>query len=371
MKTILPRQLFQEALTAVATLAGGRTTRPVLSCVKLVAHDDVIELMGTDGEATLHLSVPPLSLEREGAAVIPADRLLSIVRSLPDVELKLETAESTCTIRGEGSEFKIYTMSVEDFPPTPEFDGDPDLTIDGALLRRMIGMTIYAAARETSRYAINGVLWEKRGDHLFAVATDGRRLARAGAALRDSDSADFEVIVPAKALGVFEKVFTHPSANDWVVEVKVAPNQVMLRGGGRLLSTVLVEGHFPQYDKVIPANNTRTAKVDRDLLAAAVKRAALLTTEESRAVRLSFGGSGLVITSQSPEQGEARVEVPLDFDGDPMEIGFNPAFLGDALKAMDYETVQLELEDHNLPGVLYGESKDEFLYVLMPVSLGT
>lgn len=371
MKAILPRQDFQEALNAIATLTSGRTTRPILSCVKLTAGKDRLELCGTDGEAGLRLSVPLLSVGKGGESVVRAERLFSIVRELDDVELALESDERHLTIRGEGSEFHIFTMDPADFPPLPEFEDEPDLTVRGDDLRRMISMTIYAAARETSRYAINGILWEKKSKHLFVVATDGRRLARAGGDLETIGSGgDFDIIVPSKAMSVFEKVFTGERDNpDWAVEIKVMPNQVLLRSGERVLSTILVEGTFPNYMDVIPREHNRLARVAREVLFTAVKRAALLTTEDSRAVKLAFEAERLIITSQAIEQGDARVEIPIHYEGEPLAIGFNPAFLIDALRVMPYEEAYLDLHESFRPGVLRCEDRNEFLYVVMPVSL--
>ncbi|MBI5863460.1 MAG: DNA polymerase III subunit beta [Planctomycetes bacterium] len=370
MKTVLPRQEFQDALTAMATLTSGRTTKPILSCVKLVASKKRVELSATDGEAALHLGVACISTPKEGQAVIPADGLLSIVRELTDAEVSIETDGRHCTIRGEGSEFRIFVMDAADFPPVPEFDGEADLVVDGIELRRMISMTLYAAARETSRYAINGVLWEKQGKRLYLVATDGRRLARAGGEIRATGSNDFEAIVPARALGVFEKVFTPVRGeDDWHVDVKILPNQVLLRSGDRVLSTVLVEGHFPKYQDVIPKNNDKRASMRRDELLAAVRRAATVTTEESRAIKLAFSTKELVITSQSAEQGDARVQLPIQYEGTTVEIGFNPHFIADCLRAVPFDTVFVELQESFRPGIICGEDKNDFLYVVMPVSL--
>ena len=370
MKTVLPRVDFLDALQAASGLTGGRTTKPILSCVRLEAANDAIEVSATDGEAALRLSVPALTVDAPGVTVVPADRLLSIVRELPDVEISLEIIERHCVIRGAGASFRIFVMNPTDFPPTPGFDDDPDLVIPGNELRRMIHLTLYSAARETSRYAINGVLWEKQGKRLFMIATDGRRLARAGGAVKKSASGDFSAIVPAKALGVLEKVFVPRSSDeDWTVEVKVLPNQVILRSGDRVLSTVLVEGHFPKYQDVIPKGFDKQAKIGRDELLGGVRQAALLTTEDSRAVKLHFDAEHLVITSQSPEQGDARVELPIEYEGEPIEIGFNPAFLVDVLKVVSLDDVLIQMQEDTRPGVLCGQDRNDFLYVVMPVSL--
>lgn len=369
MKAILPRQELLEALQACSTLTSGRTTKPVLSHVKLDVRKDALELSATDGEAALRMGVTVLKVEKPGVAVVPADRLLGIVREMSDVEIAIEAGERDFVISEQSSKFRIYSMSAADFAPVPDFDDEADLVLNGAELRRMISLTLFAAARETSRYAINGVLWEKNGKRLYQVATDGRRLARTGGSIAEANSGDFEAIVPAKALSVFEKVFGGHRGEDWSVEIRVLPNQILMRSGDRVLSTVLVEGHFPKYDDVIPKNNELLVRVGREELLGAVRRAALLTTEESRAVKFALGDDGLVITAQSAEQGDARVQIPVAYDGPEFQIGFNPTFLVDALRAISMEEVYIELQEPTRPGVLRGEDREAFLYVVMPVAL--
>jgi DNA polymerase-3 subunit beta len=370
MQVTLPRQELQEALAAAVTLASSRTPKPILNCVCLAVDGEAVRLSSTDGEAGLRLGVDALTVKRPGTMVVPAERLLGIVRELPDVEVKLEASEGRAQISGQNSQFRIVAAPPEDFPPVAGFEGDADFVMDGRLLRRMIGLTLYAAAKETSRFAINGVLWEKQGKRLFMVATDGRRLARAGGALRESRSGDFEAIVPARALGVLEKVFVPPRDDDeWLVEVKLTPNQILLRSGDRVLSSTLVEGHFPKYQDVIPKSHDKRVRASREELLGAVRRAALLTTEESRSVRLSFQKDRLIVTSQAPDQGDARVEMAISYDGEPIEIGFNPTFLADALRVLPFEEIFIEMQESFRPGVVSGEDKAEFLYVVMPVSV--
>lgn len=370
MKARLPRHELLEALQAITLLTAGRTTRPILNCVKLELDKDVLELSATDGETALHLSVPALTMEKRGSTVVNADRFTQIVRDFPDVEIMVRVDERHCVISGEGSEFKIFVQSIDDFPPIPTFQDEADLVIDGRELTRMIALTIYAAARETSRYAINGILWQKTGKSLFLVATDGRRLARAGGKWIEASSGDFQIIVPAKALSVFERVFAPGKGNeDRAVNVKVLPNQLLLRFGGKVLATALVDGHFPKYDEVIPRDQGSRVELDRGEFHGAIRRAALLTTEDSRAVRLSFGPEKVTISSQAPEQGEARIEMPVQSSTAELDIGFNPAFLSDALKVLPYDRVTLELSESFKPGILCGPDKEDFLYVIMPVTL--
>lgn len=173
-------------------------------------------------------------------------------------------------------------------------------------------------------------------------------------------------------MSVFERVFTPTrDESDWNVDIRVMPNQIILRAGDRVLSSVLVQGSFPKYDDVVPKEHSKRAHIDRELLFGAVKRAALLTTEESRAVKLAFERESLVITSQAPEQGDARVEIPISYEGEPLTIGFNPAFLNDALRVVPFDEVLLDLHEAFRPGMLRGEEKSDFIYVIMPVSLSS
>lgn len=298
MKTRLPRQEFLDALSAVAAITGGRTTKPILGCTRIATEGELIELSATDGEAALRLRVGSFAVDQPGEVVVPADRLLGIIRELPDAEIRLEADEKYCTVRGEGSEFRIFVFPAADFPAVPAFAEEADFTIDGGQLWRMISQTIYAAARETGRYAINGVLWQKRGRRLFLVATDGRRLARAGGGVGTAAGGDFEAIVPTKALHAFERVFTPGKERaEWSVDVKLMPSQILLRSDDRLLATALVEGNFPKYEEVIPGDADKLARVSRLELYGAIRRAALLTSDEARAVKLAFDRGQVVITA--------------------------------------------------------------------------
>lgn len=372
MKLRVPRQEFQDVLQAMALVAGGRTTNPIFECVKMSSEGERLIVEATDGEVQLRASLETISIDSPGTIVVPADRLLGIVKELDDLELALDADDRSCRVLAQGSEFKIYVRNAADFPPMATMGEEADLVVDGAELKRMIGLTHYAAARETTRYAINGVLWEKRGDQHFMVATDGRRLARAGGTLLSSSSGDFELIIPSKALGVFDRVFQarRDDSEPFEITARVMPNQLMLRSGTREVVTALVEGSFPKYQDVIPKDSDKLVKLSRPEFHGAIRRAALLTTEDSRAVRLQFSDGQLVISANSPEQGEARLEVPVEQEGEgAIEIGFNPAFITDVLRAVPDEVIRLELKESFSPGVLSGDDKQQFLYVLMPVAL--
>jgi len=388
MKVICDRVALLDAVNLVAGVAATRTPRPQLTCVKIGATSDgELHLSATDAEISISLVLTKVDVQKEGEALVPADKLRQII-SAEDNEptLTIETEGDVCHIRGADAHFTLHGYPPGDFPPVPTFEaivsgaggshpaksvfsppaGDLDL---------LITRTLFAAARENSRYAINGVLLKRDGKFMEMVATDGRRLALGRTAVRADDAPESPVscIIPSKALSTLQKLIDNP---DDAVKIAIADNQAVFSLGGEddavrvTLSSNLVEGSFPPYDEVIPSDLDIKVSFDRDVLASAVRRAALLTNEESRGVRLAFRGADkqLELSSRAPEMGEAQITIDLaEYQGNDIEIGFNPGFITDALKVIDDPQVILELKAQNKPGLI--RSGSEFLYVVMPVSL--
>jgi DNA polymerase-3 subunit beta len=366
MKVICNRGALLEALIVAGNVVQARTPKPVLQCVKVTAADDRLTLAATDLEVAIRFIDTQVQIDQAGETLLPADKLRDIVRESVDDTLSIEVAGDNANIRGHDSHFKIFTQKAADFPPIPDFEGEPDFELPGGQLKHLIGQTLFAAARESTRYAFNGVLLVAKAKKISLISTDGRRLAMAkGDLSSDKLPKDgVKAIVPAKALTLLDKLITDAEEP---VAVKVRENQVIFRTPSATLTSNLVEGQFPPYEDVIPKD------VDKKMIAStadflsAIRRSALLTTEESRGVRLQFNKKGLVLTSRSPESGEATVNFPCKFEGADIEIGFNPTFVVDALKVVDSDEVSLELTAPNRPGLLKGGPN--FLYVIMPVSL--
>jgi len=365
MKVICDRGTLVDLLNLVGGVIVTRTPKPVLTCVKVTASGTNMTLVATDMEGSVTVSTEKVEVQEEGEALIPADKFSQIVRESIDPTVTLEVNKEEANITGQDSRFKIFCHRVADFPPIPEFKGDADFEINAGLLHRLIRQTIYATARENSRYAINGVLVERDGNKLHVVATDGRRLSMARGSCKSSQSDSRSAIIPTKALNLLLRLFENEEAS---VKVKVADNQIIFVGDDAVLSSNLVEGNFPPYKDVVPKDGDKKAAISTDVLASATRRAALLTNEESKGVRLAFSSDGLVITSRAPEMGEAEINVELKkYDGDEVEIGFNPTFILDALKVVDTDEVTMEFKAANKPGVL--RTGPDFLYVIMPVNL--
>ena len=366
MKVICNRGALLEALTVCGNVVASRTPKPVLQCVKLTAADDRLTVAATDLEVAIRYSDSQVQVEQQGETLVPADKLRDIVRECVDDTLSIEVANDTANIRGQDSHFKIFTQRAADFPPVPDFEGEASLEVVGGLLKQLVAQTLFAAAKESTRYAFNGVLFTAKGKKVSLVSTDGRRLAMAkGDLISDKLGKDGgKAIVPAKALNLLDKLIDDPEET---IAVQIRENQVIFHSPSATLTSNLVEGQFPPYEDVIPKDcDKKMTAATADFLSA-IRRAALLTTEDSKGVRLQFSKKGLVLTSRSPESGEATINFPCKYEGADVEIGFNPNFVTDALKVVDSDEISLELTAPNRPGLL--KAGPNFLYVIMPVNL--
>ena len=368
MKVIAQTSALQEALALAGSIVATRTPKPVLQCVKLIAEKEedtsVLTLLATDLEAGCRYRMTAVQVEEPGEALVPADRLGGIVRESAEEEsLAIETETEAVHGRGSGSHFKIYGYDPGEYPAVADFEGEGDFTVPAEAAGEMIARTLFAAAKAHSHYAMSGVLWEAVGKKLQLVATDGHRLAQAKGSLAKAAARDVTAIVPAKLMGLIQRVAT----GEEVLSVKVEENQVLVRTAQAVLISSLVQGNFPKYSDVIPQQCEHKAKLRTGDLEHSVRLAALLTNEESRGVRLSFQPKQVVLSSRAPEAGEAEVTCPATFEGTAMDMAFNPAFLIDALRVIDTDEITFEMNAPLKPAVI--RSGADFLYVVMPVEL--
>jgi DNA polymerase-3 subunit beta len=324
-------------------------------------------VFATDLEAGINILVSEVQVKEAGDIVIPADRLAAIVRESADEVLLLDAKEGTCEIRGADSQFTMYGQEADQYPAVPTFEGAADVEIALGALQAGIVQSLFATAKESTRYALNGVLWEISGKKLSLVATDGRRLARCRVNLASAPGkgATGKMIVPAKTMSLLEKL---AGSDKDIVRIKLINNQVVIGCGGVVISSNLVEGSFPKYEDIIPTDYDKKLRLPTEAVLSAVRRAALLTTEESRGIKVSIEKGVMVFSGRAPETGDARVEMAVDYNGEPIEIGFNPQFLVDVLRVIKAEEFDLELGQADRPGLI--KSGANFLYVLMPINLG-
>ena len=368
MKVICNRGALLEALSVTGSVVASRTPKPVLQCVKVSAADDRLTLAATDLEVAIRYSDGQVEIKEPGETLVPADKFRDIVRESVDDTLAIELDKDQLSIKGQDSHFKIYTQPASEFPPVPDFEGAADFEIVGGHLKQLINQTLFAAAKESTRYAFNGVLIvANKNKKISLVSTDGRRLAKADGELVSTGKLDKDgakAIVPTKALQLIDKLIDDPEE---AVGVQMRENQVIFHTSSATLTSNLVEGQFPPYEDVIPKEADKRMVAGTADFLSAIRRAALLTTEESKGVRLAFGKKGLVLTSRSPEAGEATINFACKFEGADVEIGFNPQFMTDALRVVDSDEIELELSAPNRPGLIKGGAN--FLYVIMPVNL--
>lgn len=363
MKLSINRSELADALTIAGSVVPVRTPKPVLQCILLDAHKDFVLVCATDLEIGVRCSVSQVQVDKPGSALLAADKIQQIVRESSDDIITLELTDSICHIRGHDAHFQIFAQDAKSFPPIAEAETDFDFEVEPAVLRDLSDWTIFAAARENTRYAINGVLWEKKGDKLTLVATDGRRLSKAVGEIKNA-KADRTAIVPTKGMQLFGRVLSEAGGP---VGIKITPSQIMLKSSRALVTASLLEGHFPRYQDVIPEDCDKKVMFDAQELLSAVRRAALLTNEESKGVRLAFRRGKLTLSSRAADQGEAVVELPAEYKGADVDIGFNPLFLTDVLRVVAQSPVSFEFKEANRPGMVRsGENK---LYVVMPVNL--
>ena len=365
MKVIAQTHALAEALSLIGSIVAGRTPKPVLQCVKLIAAEGRLTLLATDLEVGCRYSLPQVEIQQEGEALVPAERLAAIVRESLEDTLTISVEKETCTITGSGSRFAVYGYDPAEFPPVADFTDAPDAEVASDVLTGMITRTLFATAKEHSRYAISGVLWEVVDKKLQLVATDGRRLALCKGALAAPAARQASAIVPTKLMSLIQRV---AGGTEQALAVRIGETQILVRSASAVLVGNLAQGNFPKYGDVIPRECNRKATLNTGMFLHRIRQAALLTNEESKGVRLNFQGQTLTLTSRAPETGEAEITLTVEFEGEPIEIGFNPAYLVDALKVVSNETVAFEFTAPNRPGLL--RSGTDFLYVLMPVDLG-
>jgi len=368
MKANFNRAALAEALGLLTSVVPSRTPKPILRCVQITAGEKDVRICATDLEVGINCLVSEVQVEQAGEVVVPADRLAAIVRESVDEVLALEAAEGTCEIRGADSHFTVYGQEPGQYPTVPDFDGDADIEVGLDNLQAGIEQCLFATAKESTRYAINGVLWEIKGKKLLLVATDGRRLARSRVGLAkapDKQAETVKIIVPGKTMALLEKVGSHDKDT---VAVKLVDNQILISCANVVISSNLVEGNFPKYEDIIPADYDKKLTLSTEAALSAVRRSALLTSEESRGIKLAIEKDSLVFSGRAPEAGDAQVNMPIDYKAEPIEIGFSPQFLVDVLRVIKTPEFELELGQPDRPGLI--KSGADFLYVLMPINLG-
>lgn len=368
MKFSVAKEQLLSGLQSVQNVVSTRTTLPVLSNVLIHAGENRLDLTATDLDVTISCTVEA-SVQKTGATTIPVKRLFSIVRELGANEVDVEVDEkSGFRIRAGSSYYRINGLAAEEFPPLPKFAECRTLSVPQEKLRNMLRRTGFAVSTDETRYVLNGIFFSLREHKITLVATDGRRLALTDEEAEVSEQNQVDFIVPTKAINELTRLL-QPTGQ---VQIQVSENQASFRlqpeaGYPLLLVTKLVEGNYPDYRRVIPGEAEERIPLLREELLQALRRAEIMTSDKSNSVKLTFTKNNLAITANTPEVGEARESLAINYKGKDLAVAFNPTYLMDPLKALDQDEVFLELTDDLSPGVV--RVNGPFTYVIMPMRL--
>jgi DNA polymerase-3 subunit beta len=368
MKVVCDRAMLNEAFQIAQSVVNPRSPKPALQCVKIEADKKQMRLLATDLEVGTRVVLSEgLEISEPGEILLPADKVGAILKELSSDKISITVSERTAVLETSDSNFKIMGDDPADFPTVPDFGKDGATEVESDKLVNMIHRTVFATAREAARYALNGVLWEIRGKEIRLVATDGHRLAVAKGQCKGAKSAgQVSAIVPTKAVNLIERSIDDAET----VEIQIGEKDLLVRAGNRVVYSRLVDGHFPKYEDVVPKDSDKKVELKTAEFLSAVRRAALLTNEESRGVKFTFSRTEAVLSSRAPEMGEARTTVPAAMTGgdeETFEIAFNPFFVIDVLKVIESETFTLQLKSANKPGLIReGTTYD---HVIMPVNI--
>src|SRR5436190_7243016 len=365
--TIAKEQLLN-GLNAVQNVVSSRTTLPILSNVLLRAEGNRLELVATDLDVTVAGGVEA-KVQKPGATTMPVKRLVGIVRELTTPEIEMETDDKNVTsIRSGSSFFKIRGLGAEEFPPLPMFKEDKRVTLPQEKIRGMLKKTSFAISMDESRYVLNGIFLSLKEHKLTMVATDGRRLALVDEDVDVSEKSQGEFIIPAKAVNELNRLLQEKGELFITyTDNRAAFNLKDDKGSSIRLITKLIEGSYPNYRQVIPNETKERVPLAREEFLHALKRAEIMTSDKQNSVKLSFSKNNLAITANTPDIGEARESLAINYKGKELSIAFNPGFLIDPLNALPNDEVYLELIDELSPGVL--KVQGPFLYVVMPMRL--
>jgi DNA polymerase-3 subunit beta len=365
--TIAKDQLIV-GLQSVQNVVSARTTLPILSNVLLRAEGARLEFTATDLDVTVSSGVEA-NVKKAGASTVPVKRLFGIVRELGGTEIELEVDDKhICSVRCGSSFYKIHGLSADEFPPLPKFKEDKKVVLPQETLKSMLRKTSYGISTDEARYVLNGIFISLKDHKLTMVATDGRRLALVDEEVDISEKSQGEFIVPAKAVNELNRLLQDKGE----VEIKYAENQAAFtlkdeKGSGVLIVTKLIEGNYPNYRQVIPGETKERVALGREEFLHALRRAEIMTSDKANSVKLAFGKNNLTITANSPEVGEAKESLAINYKGKEMAVAFNPKYLIDPLNALTEDEVFMELIDELSPGVL--KINGPFLYVVMPMRL--
>ena len=346
-----------------------KNTIPILANVLMEAKGDHVSFLATDLEVGLR-SKCAATVTKPGSLTLPAKKFFEIVKSLPETDIRIAEDKGGVKIAADRFDSRLQTLPREDFPTLPEAGGTPTASLERSAVKEMVAKTQFAITGEDTRYFLNGALFVLKPDEMSLVATDGHRLALVSVTRNGgqgkTDVAESKAILPKKTLGELGRLL---SEGDGDIGYERGENHLFFQVGDRMLISRMIDGQFPAYERVIPKGNDKHIEFERDRLTNAVKRVALLSNERSRAVKMQIEKGKVDVTSSSPDLGEAKETLPVDYSGGSMQICFNAQYVLDFLAAVATDVVSLELKDEVSQAVMkpIGAEGYDYTYVIMPM----
>lgn len=368
MRFTISREKLQEGLNAVSASIPTKTTLPVLANILVETTDRGIRLSGTDLDIAVSTEVTA-DVESSGAVTIPARKLSELARELPPAPVKIAAlGEQRVTLECGRSKFKLLGLPRDEFPSFPVVRFNESWRIRSGDLQKLIAATSFAVSTEESRPILNGVLWELRPEHMRMVATNGHRLAKMETPIATSSAPASDLIVPPKALDQVRRLF--PAEEE--LEVARGENHIGFRSPLTAVYTRLIEGPYPPYEQVIPRDNDKVAVADKGALTSALKRMSVIASDQTHRIRMAFNSGMLRFSVTTPDLGEAQDELPIRYNGDPLEIGFNASYLLEILKFMPTDEVKLTFKAPERAATIEPEAWSDpstYMCLVMPLRL--
>jgi DNA polymerase-3 subunit beta len=365
MNAKVARAELLRGISTVQNVVSGKATLPALSNVLLDAKEGSITFSATDLKVTIECSVNA-EIDEKGMACVPAAHLASVVREMPDQEIVIEkSANDVLSLSCGTIQFRLLGMAANEFPRTPECKAVTNVVLKQEALGDILERTAFSVGTDQSRYILTGLLLELNKGLLRSVATDGRRLSFGQTVMDCDKKASFRVVVPEKTIREVQRLVT----GEGEIEIVVGEAQVLFVMSGTRLTSTLIEGDFPDYNRVIPKRHNKQLVVRTMEFAAAVRRAAAVTSKKYHSIKVKLLPGLMVFGSVTPEIGEETEEMAADYDGDELEVAFNPDYLLQALAAIRAEETVLEVRDQESAGVLRPQGSEDYAYVVMPIRI--
>jgi DNA polymerase-3 subunit beta len=362
MKIGVEKDILLNGIQTVQNIITTKATLPILSNILIETQEKTLRLTATDLDVGISCVIP-VDIQEPGAITIPAKRFNDIIKELPVDNISITTKKNNLVIiETEPCQFKIMGLAPEEFPKLPEFKEGGVIQLEQVTLKQMLGLTSFAVSIDETRYILNGILFIIKKNNLTLVATDGKRLAVIEKKLSRNIDKDIRIIVPIKTIHELNRNLK----DEGELSLILGNNQVLFDLGNVVIISRLIEGEFPDYQQVVPAISDNKMKIDRTQFLFAIRRAALLSTPDYQAVKLEAFKNKLVVSKSTPDVGESREEVSMEYQGKEMIIGFNPNYLIDVLKNLAEEIIEFEVADSEKPGVI---RTNGYVYIVLPMRL--